>query len=172
MQRSTTPQSIRSSKIFEFAKKSKIPRFCTHPCAARNSVESSEPKCPLGLRPNGHFGPKLDAVALQRKGVRRILGFSKIFNRGTVFNRKLKFRWIGPSGLGTEIWDFRISEMDFKNDEKRSEFGLGSAFFGNSDPGLVKKSFFETFLSQKIDGRSRGWNFGDFGAQSELRRAD
>ena len=29
--------------------------------------------------PNGHFGPKLDAVALQRKGVRRILGFSKIF---------------------------------------------------------------------------------------------
>ena len=36
----------------------------------------------------------------------------------------------------------------FKNDEKRSEFGLGSAFFGISDPGLVKKSFFETFLSQ------------------------
>ena len=46
--------------------------------------------------------------------------------------------------------------MDFKNDEKRSEFDLGSAFFGISDPGLVKKSFFETFLSQKIDGRSMG----------------
>ena len=42
------------------------------------------------------------------------------------------------------------------NDEKRSDFGLGSAFFGISDPGLVKKGFFETFLSQKIDGRSRG----------------
>ena len=49
-----------------------------------------------------------------------------------------------------------ISGMDLKNDEKRSEFDLRSAFFGISDPGLVKKSFFETFLLQKIDGKSRG----------------
>ena len=34
--------------------------------------------------------------------------------------------------------------------KKRSELGLGSAFFGISDPCLVKKSFFETFLSQKL----------------------
>ena len=36
--------------------------------------------------------------------------------------------------------------------EKRSEFRLGSAFFGISDPGLVKKGFFETFLSKKMTG--------------------
>ena len=35
---------------------------------------------------------------------------------------------------------------------KKSEFDLGRAFFGICDPGLVKRSFFETFLSQKIDG--------------------
>ena len=35
---------------------------------------------------------------------------------------------------------------------KGSEFRLGSAFFGISDPGLVKKSFFETFLSKKLAG--------------------
>ena len=45
-----------------------------------------------------------------------------------------------------------ISGMDFKNDERRSEFGLGSAFFGIGDPGLVKKAFFESFLSEKLTG--------------------
>ena len=33
---------------------------------------------------------------------------------------------------------------------------LGRAFFGISGPGLVKKDFFETFRSTKIDGRWRG----------------
>ena len=34
--------------------------------------------------------------------------------------------------------------------EERKEFRLGSAFFGISDPDLVKKSFFETFLSKEF----------------------
>ena len=40
--------------------------------------------------------------------------------------------------------------MDLKNDEKKSEFGLGSAFFGISDPGLVKKTFFKVFFPKKL----------------------
>ena len=46
----------------------------------------------------------------------------------------------------------KISGIDFKNDEKRSEFGLGSAFFGISDPGLVKKTFFKVFFHKKLTG--------------------
>ena len=34
--------------------------------------------------------------------------------------------------------------------KKRSEFGLGSAFFGISDPGLVKKTFFKVFFPKKL----------------------
>ena len=34
--------------------------------------------------------------------------------------------------------------------KKRSEFGLGSAFFGISDPGLVKKTFFKVFFHKKL----------------------
>ena len=49
-----------------------------------------------------------------------------------------------------------ISGTDLKNDGKRSEFGLGSAFFGISDPGLVKKSFLDTFVSQKLTRASWG----------------
>ena len=33
--------------------------------------------------------------------------------------------------------------------KKRSEFGLGSAFFDDSDPGLVKKTFFKVFFPKK-----------------------
>ena len=36
--------------------------------------------------------------------------------------------------------------------KKRSEFGLGSAFFGISDPGLVKKTFFKVFFHKKLTG--------------------
>ena len=43
-----------------------------------------------------------------------------------------------------------VSGMHFKNDEKRSEFGLGSAFFGISDPGLVKNTFFKVFFHKKF----------------------
>ena len=35
---------------------------------------------------------------------------------------------------------------------KKSELGLGSAFFGISDPGLVKKSFFKLFFHKKLTG--------------------
>ena len=35
------------------------------------------------------------------------------------------------------MWKKWISGMDFKNDEKRSEFRLGSAFFGISDLGFL-----------------------------------
>ena len=45
-----------------------------------------------------------------------------------------------------------ISGMDLKNDEKRPGFGLGSAFFGISDPGLVKKTFFKVFFHKKLTG--------------------
>ena len=48
------------------------------------------------------------------------------------------------------MWKKLISGMDFKNHEKRSEFGLGSAFFGISDPGLVKKTFFKVFFHKKL----------------------
>ena len=36
--------------------------------------------------------------------------------------------------------------------KKRSGFGLGSAFFGISDPGLVKKAFFKVFFHKKLTG--------------------
>ena len=36
--------------------------------------------------------------------------------------------------------------------EKRLEFRLGSAFFGISDPGLVKKTFFKVFFHKKLTG--------------------
>ena len=36
--------------------------------------------------------------------------------------------------------------------KKRSELGLGSAFFGISDPGLVKKTFFKVFFDKKLTG--------------------
>ena len=49
-----------------------------------------------------------------------------------------------------------IDGIDFKMMKKKSELGLGSAFFGISDPGLVKKTFFKVFFHKKIDGRSRG----------------
>ena len=42
--------------------------------------------------------------------------------------------------------------MIFERSKQRSEFRLGSALFGISDPDLVKKSFFETFLSKKLTG--------------------
>ena len=45
---------------------------------------------------------------------------------------------------------FFLDGTDLKNHEKKSEFRLGSAFFGISDPGLVKKTFFESFLSEKL----------------------
>ena len=36
--------------------------------------------------------------------------------------------------------------------KKRSDVRLGGAFFGISDPGLIKKSFFEILLSKKLTG--------------------
>ena len=60
------------------------------------------------------------------------------------------------------VWG--ISGMDLKNDENKSDFRLGSVFFGISDPGLVKKCFFDTFLSQKMT-RAPGdeiWTESDF----------
>ena len=45
-----------------------------------------------------------------------------------------------------------ISGMDLNNYEKRSGFGLGSAFFGISDPGLVKKTFFKVSFHEKLTG--------------------
>ena len=38
----------------------------------------------------------------------------------------------------------------FKIMKERSELRLGSAFFGISDPGLVKKTFFKVFFPKKL----------------------
>ena len=43
-------------------------------------------------------------------------------------------------------------EWILKMMKNRSELGLGSALFGISDPGLIKKGFFETLLSKNRTG--------------------
>ena len=45
---------------------------------------------------------------------------------------------------------FYEMEWILKMMKKRSELGLGSALFGISDPGLVKKTFFKAFFHRKL----------------------
>ena len=47
---------------------------------------------------------------------------------------------------------FMISGMDLKMRKKRSDLGLGSALFGISDAGLVKKCSLKLFFHKKLTG--------------------